>query len=110
MKSTDEQLIKSFLKEKKQIVEDNGFTQKVMLSLPKKRRSSIPLLSIATLFSLSLAVILYYTSFWKELFHYYFNFIYNTIEPLLTLDYKTIILSSILLLLVYCLDLILDSN
>ncbi len=110
MKSTDEQLIQSFLKEKKQKVEDNGFTRKVMRNLPKKRRSIIPMITITLFFSIAIGLILYYTSYWKELFQGYFNLIHDLINPLITLDYKTVILCFFLLLLTYCLDLILDSN
>lgn len=110
MKITDEQLIQSFLKDKKQTIEDNGFTRKVIAHLPKRRRSRISLISITLLLSIILGVILYYTSYWEELFNSYFNIIYNLMEPILDLDYKALVLTSALLLLAYCLDLILDSN
>ena len=36
MKTTNEHLVESFLKENKEVIKDNGFTQQVIYCLPKE--------------------------------------------------------------------------
>ncbi len=110
MKITDEQLIKSFLKEKQTPLEDNGFTQRVLMNLPHKKRSKVPLVLTSILVTMVWGTFLYYTAIGSELLYSYFGIIADIIEPILSLDYKTLFLSTFLVLLVYCINLLYETN
>lgn len=110
MKTTDEQLIKSFLKEKQTPLVDNGFTQRVLMNLPQRKSSKIPLVLISTFITLVWGSFIYFTSTGSELLYSYFGVIGDIIEPLLSLDYKIFSISIFLFLLVYCINLLCETN
>ena len=113
MKTTNEHLVESFLKENKEAIKDNGFTQQVIYFLPKKKPSKIPLLIVSTalvVFAIVLILIINYTSFWITPLNNYMQTITSIIEPFFYLDYKTVIVFSSLLTLILGLDLFVDSK
>lgn len=110
MKITDEQLIKSFLKEKQTPLEDNGFTQRVLMNLPYKKRSKFPLVLTFIVITIVWGAFIYFTAVGNELLYSYFNIIADIIEPILSLDYKTLFISTFSVLLVYCINLLYETN
>ncbi|MDO4780349.1 MAG: DUF5056 domain-containing protein [Bacteroides sp.] len=63
---TDDELVKQFLANNKKEVADKGFTERVMKSLPEKKRRNIPWLSIF-MSIIVLAVMIYANVFSKIL-------------------------------------------
>lgn len=85
---TDDELVKQFLANNKKEVADKGFTERVMKSLPEKKRINIPWLNISM--SIIVLAILVYAKVFSKILNsilmalqdtYYDNFGVKDIKP-----------------------------